>query len=298
MENSSHKNLEGILFLINFLLEKGYNKDNKILEFFQQRNFVEKIIFKFKKFLSKILLIKNLEITEYKQFLYSNQLIILLKILKSLLTAEIIFENLEKKKLIFNFMKIIISFKDLEFNTEKEAIILLSSMMLVERYYITLLLEDSIFSKILNNKIIEKIDRYIRMEYLYFFRNMFYNCTHNLANKLVNKEFFGVFVHLMSTVGDTFFIEIFLDALGYICNIDVNRKNSNFDLKILTIENNRNNFVDYFPQKINKNTIRKIFANMEGIELLQSFEIKYSGFICEKLVNLIKILESENDPNY
>ena len=48
MENLEiFKNMKQILFLMNFIFEKGYYKDNKIIEYIQEKNFMEKIVFKF-----------------------------------------------------------------------------------------------------------------------------------------------------------------------------------------------------------------------------------------------------------
>ena len=45
--NSKIHEIYNILFLMNFILERGYNKDNKIIELINQKNFLEKIINEF-----------------------------------------------------------------------------------------------------------------------------------------------------------------------------------------------------------------------------------------------------------
>jgi len=87
-----------------------------------------------------------------------------------------------------------------------------------------------------------------------------------------------------------------MDALGFLFNIDIRFHSKNSELNILNPNNYHDNFVEHFPAKVNRNLFRKIFANMDGIELLESFQLKYTGDILKKINNILKILELENDP--
>lgn len=100
----------------------------------------------------------------------------------------------------------------------------------------------------------------------------------------------------MKNVQDPIFMHIYLDALGFLFNINITNHNKNFDLNSLNTKNYHNNFVEHFPVYLNRNPFRKIFANLDGIELLESLQLKYTGEMLKKVNNLLEILELENDP--
>lgn len=175
-------------------------------------------------------------------------------------------------------------------------IILLSKLVLIDRKFITLLIENKEASNLLKKNFISKYNRILRIEYLYFFRNLFYNCSFNLASKITNSEFLTHLSHLMKNVQDPIFIDLYLDALGYLFNIEIKNNHKNFELNNLNVKNYHENFVEHFPVYLNRNPFRKIFANLDGIELLESLQTKYSGNILKRINNLLEILELENDP--
>jgi len=218
------------------------------------------------------------------------------KILQNLLQIKEI-QNCEALQIsILSFIQFLYQLEELPESTEKEIIILLSKFVLVDKKFITSLIENKQVSNLLKKNIITKYNRILRIEYLYFFRNLFYNSNFNLAGKITNNDFLHHFSHLMKNVQDPLFIDIYLDALGFLFNIDIKNHQKNLELNILTIQNYHDNFVEYFPVHINRNPFRKIFANLDGIELLESMQLKNTGETLKKINNILEILEKENDP--
>ena len=100
----------------------------------------------------------------------------------------------------------------------------------------------------------------------------------------------------MKNVQDPNFIHIYLAALGFLFNIDIKNHNKNSELNALTTQNFHDNFVEHFPIAINRNPFRKVFANLDGIELLEYLQLKYTGETLKRINNILEILELENDP--
>ncbi len=209
------------------------------------------------------------------------------------------FEIDENMKIsLIDFIKLIYNSNCLIEIIEKEIIKTLSKFVLIDRKFIASLIDNKETSNLLKKNFISKYNRNLRIEYLYFFRNLFYNCTFNLASRIINNDFFHHFSHLMKNVQDPIFINIYIDALGFLFNIDIRNQNKNFELNLLNIKNYYDNFVEHFPVGLNRNPFRKIFANLDGIELLESLENKYPENILKRIKNLLEILELENDPRY
>jgi len=207
-------------------------------------------------------------------------------------------KQLEELKLkIISLIQCLYELPGLTEPIEKEMIILLSNLVLIDRNFIKSLIDRKEASTLLKKNCLSKYNRNLRIEYLYFFRNLFYNCTFNLASKMINNNFLTHFSHIMKNVQDPIFIHIYIDALGFLFNIDIKNHSKNFELNnTLNTKNYHENFVEHFPVYLNRNPFRKIFANLDGIELFESLQLKYTGDILKKVNNLLQILELENDP--
>lgn len=243
-----------------------------------------------------IILYLDLE-ANFELYTKPEALRIFLCVLKHVISFQIILADEGYKKLIHDVAKMIYNFNCIEIETEKDLIVLLSSQVLIDRKFISLLVQEKELFNYIKKSLIIKYDKILRLEYLYFIRNLFYNCDFNLASKVINMDILKYFFHIMKNVQDPSYINIYLDALGYLFNIDIRNKNKNLELEHLDVMNYHYIFHENFPVIINRNPFRKLFANLDGLELFESLQLIYTGDILKRINNIYEILELENDPS-
>lgn len=107
------------------------------------------------------------------QFSSQDFLVNYLKILQNLSNSQEILANEHLKQKIFSLVQSLYELPGLAENVEKEMIILLSKFVLIDRKFISSLIDKKEAWSLIKINFISQYNRNLRIEYLYFFRNLF-----------------------------------------------------------------------------------------------------------------------------